>query len=380
MRIGIDYRPTQVLKQRHRGVGRYVRSLVKALASVDTANQYLLYVNRTQSIDEPLAYKNITFWPSTFPWDFALRNRLMEWQVCLPYDLRRGHVDLFHFPFSQDVPLQHPVRFVVTIHDLISLIFPEHYRHNRLRRFYDCAWTKAVKKAEMIITVSQNSKKDIIERLRIPEERIRVIYEAADSAFGPVEDKEEIDRLKEGLSLTKYVLYVGGMEPRKNLVLLLKAFKQLPKELGEGLRFVIAGRPDQFFLQLKREVEAMGLTDRVVFTGFIAGERLVLLYNGASSLVLPSLYEGFGFPLLEAMACGTPVICARSASVPEIAGDAALYFNPKDENELAEALKRVLADPSLVKELREKGFRQAARFSWEKTARETLEVYKEVVE
>jgi glycosyltransferase involved in cell wall biosynthesis len=379
MRIGIDYRPTQVLKQRYRGVGRYARSLVKALALVDETNQYLLYVNRTQSIDEPLAYKNIEFWPSTFPWDFALRNRLLEWQVCLPYDLGRGRLDLFHFPFSQDVPLRHPAKFVVTIHDLISLIFREHYRQNLLRPVYDQAWTAAVKKAEMIITVSQNSKKDIVERLHIPEERIRVIYEAADPAFRPVEDEEEIRRLKEGMNLKNYVLYVGGMEPRKNLVLLLKAFKLLPKELAEGLRLVIAGRPDQFFFQLKREVEALGLSDKVYFTGFIAGERLVLLYNGASALVLPSLYEGFGFPLLEAMACGTPVVCARSASVPEIAGDAALYFNPTDANELTQALSGVLGDQAMAKKLREKGFKQAAKFSWEKTARETLEVYKEVV-
>lgn len=379
MRIGIDYRPTQVLKQRYRGVGRYVRSLVKALASVDTANQYLLYVNRTQSIDEPLACKNVAFWPNIFPWDFALRNRLMEWQLCLPYDLQRGALDLFHFTFPQDVPFQHPVRFVVTIHDLISLIFREHYRHNRLRPLYDYMWTRAAKSAEMIITVSQNSRKDIIEVLQIPDERIRVIYEAADPVFRPVENREEVEGLKEGLSLTNYILYVGGMEPRKNLVCLLKAFKQLPKDLGNSFRLVIAGRPDQFFAELQREVERQGLSGKVSFTGFITGERLVLLYNGASVLVLPSLYEGFGFPLLEAMACGTPVICARSASVPEIAEDAALYFDPKDANELTDALSKVLEDPSLAAGLREKGFQQAARFSWEKTARETLEVYKEVV-
>jgi len=380
MRIGIDLRPAQAPKQKYRGIGAYVTNLINALAKIDRTNQYFLYTSkiRPKEINPEVGNFHLD---GSYSWNFLLRNRFIEWQVCLPIDLQLKKLDLFHFTFSQDVPLIYPRPVVVTVHDLISIIFRQDYRHNKLRPLFDWLWTKALARVDKIIAVSKNTKKDLIELLNIPQEKIRVIYQGVDPAYQPVDAPEAIKAVKENLGITRqYILYVGGMEPRKNLAGLFKAWRMLSDEIQRDYHLVIAGQPDQFYPEILKLVDGFNLTDKVILTGFVSKEVLVLLYNGASAFVLPSLYEGFGLPLLEAMACRCPIVSSNIASISEVAGKAAILVNPKEVKHLAKALEEILVDQDLRERLRKEGLEQVKKFSWEKTAKETLEVYQEVVD
>ncbi len=377
MKIGIDIRPTQEFKQMFRGIGYYTRSLVKHLSEIDEKNQYFLYCSSARPVEKIIINSNFTFNPSSFPWKYAIRNRLLEWQLVTPSNLRNEKYRVFHFTFPQSVPWVKTAKSVVTVHDLISIIFSDHYKHNRLRPVYDWLWTRSLKQAELIIAVSENTKKDIVNYLNVPEEKIKVIYEAADPFFSLLA-KDQVEMFKAELNLENYILYVGGMEPRKNLSSLLRAYAHLPDDLKSTYKLVIAGQPDQFFGKLLQNIGELNLEEQVILVGYMSRERLARLYNGAEVLVLPSLYEGFGLPILEAMSCGTPVVCSNVSSIPEVAGKAALYFSPEDIQQLSQSLTKILSEPETVQALKEKGFKQARKFSWKETARKTLEVYEEV--
>lgn len=379
MRIGIDARSTQVVKEKYRGIGRYTLNLINALARIDESNQYHLYINGLWPCDIGTPADNFCL-DSGMAWPLFSRSRFLEWQVRAPADLRARRFDVFHFTFSQNVPLLKSGPIVVTVHDLISIIFREHYRHNKLRPLFDWMWTKATKKADRIIAVSESTKRDIIEYLDVPEDKIKVVYEAADPIYGPVTE-DEVESAKKRFKINgSYIMYVGGMDPRKNLEGLLDAYRRLPTDLSREHKLVVVGRLDQWYPEIEKLISEFGLRERVIFTGFVPDEMLVALYNGASVFVLPSLYEGFGLPLLEAMSCRTPVVCSNAASIPEVIGDAALMVDPRDVDGLAAAIERALTDSELREDLREKGFKRAKSFSWEKTARETLAVYEEIAE
>lgn len=377
MKIGIDARSTQVVKEKYRGIGRYTINLINALARIDESNQYHLYINGLWPCDIGTPADNFCL-DSGVAWPLFSRSRFLEWQVRAPADLRARKFDVFHFTFSQNVPLLKSGHVVVTVHDLISIIFREHYRHNKLRPLFDWMWTRATRRADKIIAVSESTKRDIVEYLDVPENKIKVVYEAADPIYGPVAGGE-VESAKKRFKINgSYIMYVGGMDPRKNLDGLLNAYGRLPADLNCEHKLVVAGRRDQWYPGIEKLITKLGLRERVIFTGFVPDEMLVALYNGASVFVLPSLYEGFGLPLLEAMSCGTPVVCSNAASIPEVVGDAALMVDPRDIDGLATAIERVLTDSELREGLREKGFKRAKSFSWEKTARGTLAVYEEV--
>jgi glycosyltransferase involved in cell wall biosynthesis len=239
----------------------------------------------------------------------------------------------------------------------------------------------AAKRADMVLTDSQASKWDIVRLLDIPAERVRVIYLAVDDIYQPVLDEHHLaaTRRKYGLP-ESYLLYLGGFDQRKNVPTLLNAFAQLAKDSRAFL--VVAGKlPEKgtdFFPDPWPIVEKLGIGERVVFTGWVAEEDKPALYSGARALVFPSLYEGFGLPPLEALACGTPVITSSRGSLPEIVGEGGLLLEPDDVEGLAGAMEKLLNDDTLWEDLRQRGLAHAARFSWEKTARETLAVYREV--
>jgi glycosyltransferase involved in cell wall biosynthesis len=278
---------------------------------------------------------------------------------------------------------------VVTVHDLIPMILPA-YRGSILVRLYTRLVAAAARKADIVLTDSEASKQDIVRLLGILEERVRVIYLAADDVYQPVLDGHRLagSRRKYGLP-ESYLLYLGGFDQRKNVPTLLKAFAQLAKDSRfEGrdsrVHLVMAGRlPEKgsdFFPDPRSIVQELGIGERVVFTGWVLEEDKPALYSGARALVFPSLYEGFGLPPLEALACGTPVIASNRGSLPEIVGDGGLLLEPDDVEGLAGAMEQLLNDDTLWGDLREKGLAHAARFSWEKTARETLAVYQEIGE
>ena len=271
--------------------------------------------------------------------------------------------------------------YIITVHDLIRLLElngHSNFIHQPNIRDKVCLALdyKGIKRATHIIAVSHTTKRDLVQYLGIPEERISVVYEGIDHrVFSPLERR---------LVDYHYLLYVGTEQPRKNLVGLLKAFSRLKSQRDfKDLKLVKVGRaggPEaEFRKETLRAVRELELSDDVVFTEYVAEKDLPAYYSGAECFILPSFYEGFGFPPLEAMACGCPVIVSNLASLPEIVGDAALSVDPKDISSLVGALHAVLTDERLKRELVSKGLERASQFSWEKAARETLKVYEAVL-
>jgi glycosyltransferase involved in cell wall biosynthesis len=232
---------------------------------------------------------------------------------------------------------------------------------------------------EGVITDSQNSKQDICRYLQIPFEKITVIPIASACHFRPLPEAQVGPLLDRYGLVRPYILYVGSVEPRKNLLRLLDAYVLLRQSLPQYRLVIVGARNYWKSSPVARAVEHQGLQAQVTFTGYIPDEHLPALYNGAALFCFPSLYEGFGLPVLEAMACGVPVVTSSTSSLPEVAGDAALLVDPYNVDEVADAMRRVLQDGDLAHDLRRRGLARAAQFSWEKTARETIAVYEKVL-
>jgi glycosyltransferase involved in cell wall biosynthesis len=300
-------------------------------------------------------------------------------QAEIAWIAHRCKLELVHDP-TGSVPLGLvPASKVATIHDVVPYVYPE--TSTFLDRFTYRAWLPyAVQQLDAAITVSQQSKEDIAKYLHFPEEKILVIPEAANTHYRALRE-EEIQPALERASVSRpYILYVGSIEPRKNLVRLLQAYSQL-REWSPKWRLVIVGARNFWKSSpVKEAVEQLGLGEWVRFTGYVPEEDLPALYNGADLFVFPSLYEGFGLPVLEAMACGTPVVTSNSSSLPEVAGEAALLVDPYSVDEIAASMRRVLEDPELAAELRARGLERVGQFSWERTARETIAVYEQVLD
>jgi glycosyltransferase involved in cell wall biosynthesis len=269
-------------------------------------------------------------------------------------------------------------RLVFTLFDTTIYLFPDlHTREN-----YDLVNRNlhlAARHAAAIIAISEQSRRDYQRFFHVPAERITVISAAPDERFRPGIAREERERVKRKYGIVDdYILTVGTTEPRKNVMRLVAAFAQLVRQ-GYRQKLVIAGQRGWLSDPLYEYVERERLGDRLVFTGYVADEDLPPLYAGAAVFVYPSLYEGYGLPVVEAMACGTPTITSNCSSLPEVTGDAALLINPEDESDIAEALKRLLDDERLRRELAARAVTQSKKFSWERSARDLLKVYQKVV-
>lgn len=297
----------------------------------------------------------------------------------LPLELARFRLDLLH---STDFipPLRSSVPTVITVHDLAFLHWP-HFLTQDSASYYGQI-DRGVRRASHIIVPSENTKADLIAQLGVREEKVSVIYEAADEKFMPlpVEPTRREICAKYGLPDT-YMLFVGTIEPRKNVDGLLRAFRALLDRNGTGdVALVIAGGRGWLYEEVVDLIGALRLEERVHLLGRVPDENLHKLYVGARCHVHPAHYEGFGLPPLEAMACGTPTIVSNISSLPEVVGDAALLVNPNDPEEMAVALQRLLTDDRLHAELRDKGLQRASCFSWNQAAHETLGVYRRVIE
>ncbi|MCX6047248.1 MAG: glycosyltransferase family 1 protein [Chloroflexi bacterium] len=271
---------------------------------------------------------------------------------------------------------------VMTVHDLIFERYPEHHTlRNRL--FLKIAMPLFVRAADTIIAVSQHTKRDLIELYGAPADKIQVVYEGVDPEFKPG-DPAIVQRVRQQYSpgtddtIRPYLLMVGTLEPRKNHATAMRALARL-KALGFPQRLLVVGGKGWLFEPVQKMVAELGLDDDVRFAGYVPAADLPALYAGADCTLLPSLYEGFGFPVLEAMACGTPVVSSNVSSLPEVAGDAALLVAPQDNVALAAAIQRVLGEPGLSTVMRTKGIEQAAKFRWAYCAQETVEVYKATI-
>jgi alpha-1,3-rhamnosyl/mannosyltransferase len=282
-------------------------------------------------------------------------------------------LDLFHSPYYIK-PYLLPCPSVVTIYDLIPRLYPK-YISPWARVIFEMAIHLAIVTSRLVISVSQSAKEDLVRLLGVPPSKVWVTPLGVDSQFCPVNEKA-IFNLRQRHDLPEgYILYLGINKPHKNLGRLVEAFAEVKTEQ----KLVLAGKEDPRYGEVHEVVKQLGLQDRVVFLGQVSEDDLPALYSGATLFVFPSLYEGFGLPLLEAMACGVPVVCSSTSSLPEIAGRAAIMVDPLDLSQWARALERVLGDSNLRASMREEGLKQAALFSWEKTAKGTLAVYRQVL-
>ncbi len=379
MKIGIN---TYFFKFPASGSGQYLLHLLQALAEVDQENEYILL--DSQPISEKLKTL-IEFQHVITPLPrLARRNasieKLMWEQFTVPLAARKARVDLLYIPYFAP-PFFPGLPSVVTIHDVIPLRLPQ-YRTDPKMKAYLQLITRAARKATLIITVSQHAKYDIIDALKIPAERIRVIYEAAGDEYYPISDTVVLSKVCAHYGLNgRYILYLGGLDQRKNVPQLVRAFAHLYQKLGDReLQLLIAGNPDKqkgsLFPDLRPVAADLGIKSQIIYR-FVEEEDKPAIYSGASLFVFPSLYEGFGLTPLEAMSCGTPVICSNRTSLPEVVGDAAITLDPDNIHEMVEAMYSVLTNSTLRTDLHARSLKRAAQFNWRNTATETIATFEE---
>jgi len=354
------------------GSGQYTRCLVRELMALET--EYTLFLPRHKPGTGDPRHRLVT--PFSHNENLA---KLWFEQASFPRACRE--MDVAHVPYFAP-PLYPFIPTVVTIHDLIPLILPA-YKGSTLVRLYTRLVSIAAKRAAAIITDSHSSKRDIINLLKIPGERVHVIPLAADKRFKPGVGTAELDRARRKYSLPQeFILYLGGFDQRKNMNTLFQGFKCLKERLGDRYPLVIAGtlpsKDTAFFPRPRRLAEEAGVSDAVHFIGWVPEEEKPALYSLATLFLYPSLYEGFGLPPLEAMASGTPVIASNAASLPEVVGDGGVLVDPGDPAAWTKAMVALLTSPQKREDLSAKAVKQAQKFSWRKTARETLEVYNQV--
>ena len=353
------------------GLGRYAENLAQALVAQDQS-RYSLFYNREKGIDPLPALESIptrTIALGYKPWRMAI---WLSHMANVGFERLIPDAELFHATEHLLPPLRH-VPTVLTVHDLIFRHLPQH--HKLLNRWYlNLTMPLYCRKATHIIAVSECTRQDLVHAYSLSPEKITVIHEAAAPWFRP-QGNELITSVRQRFNLPdRYLLFVGTIEPRKNLTRLLKAVEQLRAEgLTDGL--VIVGRRGWLYDDFFATLESSSAREAVLFPGYVRDADLPPLYAGAQAFVLPSLYEGFGLPVLEAMASGVPVVCSNTSSLPEISRQAALHFDPTDVQSIVVNLRSLLTDPDLCDELRQRGLKQAARFSWGKVASETRDVY-----
>lgn len=360
---------------RRAGLGRYAESLARALVPY-LPDELNLFYNRERGIEPVEGLEQLPAYTVALgykPW------RMLVWLGQLgriSFNHLVPGASLFHATEHLLMPLRN-VPTVLTVHDLIFHHLPEH--HKFLNRWYlNMTLPLYCRRASHIIAVSETTRRDLLNIYHVPPEKVSVIYEAAAPGFRP-QSGEAIAAAKMRYGLPeRYLLYVGTIEPRKNLTRLLHVWERLYQK-REVPSLVIVGKQGwlsgDFFAALEQSPVHRG----VLLTGYVLDSDLPAICAGATAFVFPSLYEGFGLPPLEAMACGAPVACANASSLPEVVGNAALTFDPLNKEAMAEALRRLANDEELRAELRERGYRQAAQFSWDRAARETLGAYKQVM-
>lgn len=354
------------------GLGRYSRTLTQALLPYLIEPPTLFY-NHIEGRTKPIeALAHLPTRPIKLgykPW------RMAAWMGQLgriPFNRLLPNAELLHAHEHLLMPLR-GIPTILTVHDLIFKLFPEH--HKRLNHiFLNNAMPLFVKRADAIIAISEATKRDLMNYYDVPDEKITVIYEAAAPNFQPP-TPEQIQQVKVKFQLpSQFLLVVGTIEPRKNYSRLVQAFMQL-RSTHADLKLVVVGSKGWLYDDFFQTIESLNATEHVIFPGYVPDEDLSAVYAAATVMVMPSVYEGFGLPILEAMACGTPVASSNAASLPELGGDVPLYFDPNDTDAMIEAIGRVVGDNRLQQTMREQGPIQAARFNWNTAARQTAQLY-----
>lgn len=384
-KIGLDY--TAAVHQ-SAGIGRYVRELVNALANKQAGIDYRLFVaDGPPDPPSPVgngvgdgqknrgAAANIWHYRAT-----RLSRRWLErlWyrlQLPLPIEVWTGAVNLFHAPDFVLPPTLPGTRTLVTIHDLSFVRLPQ-FTMPGMSGYLNRWVPYSVKQADHVIAVSEATKQDLIELYHTPPEKISVLYHGISSDFSPNTDRTNIQRIRQKYRLndSRFILSVGTVQPRKNYQRLVQAFAPLAHEQPDLLLLIVGGAGWQSE-NIYHEVERLNLSKQVRFLGFVDEADLPTLYQTAALFAYPSLYEGFGLPALEALACGTPVVAANGSALPEVVGSAGLLVDPLDTVGLTEAMRRVLLDGTLHETLSQQGVVQAQQFSWARMAEDLVKLY-----
>jgi glycosyltransferase involved in cell wall biosynthesis len=359
------------------GIGTHIRNLVRSLAQIDRENEYKL-------VAEPKVVPELAGLSPNFEViEYDRSDRELSNNALFPAFLRRFHANLFHIPLNS-VPYWMPRPYVVTVHDMSSLLYQQ--TRNLRSTLHEIRFRRGLLRAERVISVSGATKRDVEKVLGIPPEKVRLVPNAPDPMF--LAAARELDSATVQSVLARYqvtypyVLYAGTIRPQKNIPRLVEAFAVLKQELAEDpqwrdLRLIIIGDEISRFPQVRRAVLHSRMEQSVRFLGFVPLDVLRVFYKSAAVFAFPSLYEGFGLPPLEAMACGTPVVTSNVSSLPEVVADAAVTVNPENVFDIARGMKEVLTDENLRAHLVSRGYAQLEGFSWQRTAGTVLDVYRE---
>ncbi|MEA2641125.1 MAG: hypothetical protein QOF51_2519 [Chloroflexota bacterium] len=377
-RIGINAQKLSLSQSYHAaGSSRYVHNLVRELRALDAEEQFLVYAREKDVPPDLASTANFRVVGTRAPTDRPIARILWE-QLRLPRLLRHDHVTLFHGAINA-LPLAWEGPRIATILDLTFLRIPQAF--NRSNRLYLTWMTRYVARhADRIITISEASRRDAIELLGAAPAHVVAIPLGVDPQFQPMSDHLAVARFREANGLPEhFILHLGTIEPRKNLLRLIDAYAELRRRGATDWPLILAGGRGWGDQPIFDRVAATGLDGAIRFAGFVPDSDLPLWYNAASLFTYPSEYEGFGLPVLEALACGTPVVASNSSSFPEVVGDAGILVDPADTRDMANGIERVLADDALRAHYASAGPERARRFSWRATAERTLAVYREVM-
>ncbi len=374
MRIGINAQLySSSASYRNAGISRYIRDLVNAIATYRDNHEIHIFLKGSESKEFPNDLYIHQGCEST-------NNPLLRvcWeQTILPLLIKKLGLDIIHSP-AYVLPTVCPCKSVVTVHDLSFIRFAQYFP--LFQRYYLSYFTRmSVRKADAVIAVSEHSKQEVMKLLHVPENKVFVTHEGVNPIFMPVSAADKA-RVCERYGIRENtVLFVGTLEPRKNILTLITAFDIVRKAFNQRCSLILVGGKGWFYKEFFEFIRQLGIDDSVRFLGYVPIKDLPAVYGAATVFVYPSLYEGFGLPPLEAMACGTPVITSNTSSLPEVVGDAGIMVDPHDVEALANAMLQVLGDSDLRREMSARGIERAKQFSWQETARRTLNVYESIL-
>jgi glycosyltransferase involved in cell wall biosynthesis len=363
-----------IMDKRKAGIGNYAFHLLQAMNRLSHGLEADVYIQRQMQEYFP-SEGTMRFLPCP---DFkGSRDRILYEQFRLPREYLRQNYTIVHFLDYMSPLTPMKAKKVVTIHDLSYFVYPEFFTTgSRLMKQFLTG--PSVRSAARVICVSNNTKNDVQRLYHVPD-KLKVTHLGVDPDCSVWDAAGEQEILRKYGIRGSYIMHTGTLEPRKNTAALVRAFCAAVRKGDLPQSLVLCGKPGWKYEGIFQEIEHSGLKDRILITGYVPDEELPVLFHHADAFVYPSLYEGFGLPPLEAMVHGTPVICSFASSLPEVTGDAALTFPPRDEEKLAELIIRIIKEPGIREELRQKGFKQALKFTWEKTAEKTMDVYRELV-
>ena len=371
MRIAIDSR--MYGSEQFTGIGTYIQRMTDELFKLDNENEYIMFMR------EP--------WFSRFvPPNERVKKVLVTSkhysyaeQVKLPFEFMKAKFDLIHYPHF-NAPILFPKKSVCTIHDLTPFTFPGHKAKSGWRNWaYRAVFRATVNKAHRVIAVSNSTKLDMVKHFNVAAEKISVIYEGVDERFTIIKNSGIISEVKKKFGITKpYILYVGVWRSHKNIEALIRAFTNLKKTYKIEHQLVLGGREDLHYTNVRQEINASPFKNDIITIGYVENNELPIIYSGADLFVLPSYIEGFGLIAIEAQACGCPVASTNTSSMPEVLGESALFFDPRNVDEMTAQIHRALTEPGTREDLIFRGKNNATRFRWKKCASETLRVYKEI--